>query len=393
MEKILKVSSAFILILALALGFLFLTKNQEIDILKGNCKIKVVYKGIDKGVALDFDEEGNLYLAKEKGIEAIYSNGVVKELIKDDSFKISSMRYLKNKIYYIDRNYFKVLDLNNMETEVLMNNLPTYGQLNETKILASSDNIYISIGTVTNSGVAENLEEKGMVYDLSPKPLTLSGINFGENITGPFLPYGSGGIKGQIINSNFPGNGVVIKYSLKNKKSNLFSWGIKNIKSWDTNSKGEIYSIIEGMDNIGVRAIEGDNDYLYKLEENKWYGWPDYSGGEPITSEKFLVNGERGEFILDNHPTTEIPKAFYNHNNLGSLEALVIDKMNELNKVEKIYFYDKKDKKLSTLTYDCLIDDIITFKDDEDIKDIRIFKNKLYLLSNKKNIIFSVEII
>ena len=393
MNKVLKGSILIILCATLSLAFIFLSKKEYMKIEEGIGALKVEYRGIKGGNSFDFDEQGNVYIATNNSLETINKSGEVKKLFKEKGSEIYSLRYLNNKIYFLDRCYLKSFDLENKKIEILMDNIPNYGEYKEGKIIAEGKYIYISIGAVTNSAIAEKKYKEGMIYDLTPREVTLNGENFGEEATGPFLPYGSSGKKGQVINANFPGNASVIKYDLNSKKGELYCWGIKNIQSFDVNSKGDIYSIVGGFENRGPRAIREDVDYIYKLEFDRWYGWPDYSGGEPINSELFTgVDGEKVEFILDNHPAQTVPKPMYEHNEVSSLKSLVIDKEKELFKEEKIYFYDKNLGAINSLDFNGSTNLLTKFKSKDQINDLRVYDNKLYGFNQSKGIIFSLDL-
>ena len=43
---------------------------------------------------------------------------------------------------------------------------------------------------------------------------------------------------------------------------------------------------------------------LWRVEQGKWYGWPDYSAGEPVTLKKFKPPGKpQAKFVLAKHPS------------------------------------------------------------------------------------------
>ena len=64
------------------------------------------------------------------------------------------------------------------------------------------------------------------------------------------------------------------------------------------------------MENIGDRPINRDFDYLYKIEKGKWYGWPDYSGGDLISSPRFKDNEKKSRIIL-NPPNKTVAPPMY----------------------------------------------------------------------------------
>jgi glucose/arabinose dehydrogenase len=44
---------------------------------------------------------------------------------------------------------------------------------------------------------------------------------------------------------------------------------------------------------------------MYRIDKGTWYGWPDYSGGIPVTDPRFRPDGKpAAQFLLANHPNT-----------------------------------------------------------------------------------------
>jgi glucose/arabinose dehydrogenase len=44
---------------------------------------------------------------------------------------------------------------------------------------------------------------------------------------------------------------------------------------------------MQGFEERGSRPMVNDSDYLYLVSKDRWYGWPDYSGGRSVTAEAF----------------------------------------------------------------------------------------------------------
>jgi glucose/arabinose dehydrogenase len=62
----------------------------------------------------------------------------------------------------------------------------------------------------------------------------------------------------------------------------LVAWGFRNPYGLAFDSKGQLYVTDNGYDDRGSRPVWGAGDYLWKVEEGKWYGWPDFSGGHEL---------------------------------------------------------------------------------------------------------------
>ena len=73
---------------------------------------------------------------------------------------------------------------------------------------------------------------------------------------------------------------------------------------------GTLYATNLGYDDRGERAVKNSPDWLVKIEEGAWYGWPDYAGELPLSDERFA--SERGvnlNPLIENHPQVQPPLA------------------------------------------------------------------------------------
>ena len=108
-----------------------------------------------------------------------------------------------------------------------------------------------------------------------------AGLN-GDGKTGAFSPYSVSNEVGEKVESQKIGNAAILSYDIKTEEIKLYAHGIRNINGWDTDNEGKIKAIVGGMEDLPPRNIKDDKDYIYNLQEENWYGWPDYSGGDPI---------------------------------------------------------------------------------------------------------------
>jgi glucose/arabinose dehydrogenase len=73
-----------------------------------------------------------------------------------------------------------------------------------------------------------------------------------------------------------------------------------------------MWATFHGADVRGSRGIFNDVDYLVKVEEGAWYGWPDYFNGKPATDPAFDSPGsEQPTFLLQEHPRLSFPFATF----------------------------------------------------------------------------------
>lgn len=376
--------SLVIMILTLTIKINFITDNNSLIVNDRNIHLDIVQKGLKDAVDFTEDEKGNLYIAYSNRIDFISNNGSGYTLIKIDNVNISSIEFYENKLYYCGNTRLYCYDLAKKSNAEMLGSIPNYGDYNKSIIKIYNDCIFLSIGSVTNSGVVGEdnkwLNNYSFYYDLSPKDIVLKGLNFNSNKTGAFVPYNSKNVQGQVIASHFPGNSSLIIYNLKTGAAETYAWGIRNFQGLDIDSNGKIYSIVTGMENRGLRPVVGDNDYIYEIKKDVWYGFPDFSGGDPITSPKFKdKNGKNLSFILAIHPTNNPPAPIYQSDSISSIKGLCIDKFNVFGSKDTKYFYNKNDNKLISLSKLGTTSDKIYFKNSQMVN-MKFMKDKMIIL-------------
>lgn len=374
------------------LGYIF--KKENIDLLDGFNKYKIVWKVQKYAKDFTYDERGNIYIAYSDKIQLIDSDGKSKLLLVGSKKNITALAYYNNFIYYTAENSLFRNSIKEKKQTEIMNDLPNYGDYNESKLMIKDDNLYISIGAATNSGIVGSdnsfTKENPLFHDFSPFTIAINSENTGKFKTGAFMPLNTKNIINQNIPAQFPGNSSIISYNIKTGQRKTFAWGLRNITGMDFNSKGKIYASVGGMENRGVRPIIGDSDYIFEIENNKWYGFPDYSGGDPITSPKFKgKNNETIQFILTNPPSTNPPAPFYQHKSLSSLKNVFIDKNGDWGTKDSIYFYDDKDNIVYTIENNGVLKKKIKFEKNINIVSIKKNNNNLMMLDNKTGNIIS----
>ncbi|MDW8801708.1 PQQ-dependent sugar dehydrogenase [Clostridium sp. A1-XYC3] len=375
------------------------TKDKEIgniDIKNNSLNYSVIYKGLIGAQDFAIDNVGNHYIAYKNRIQIIESDGKSYDILKDQNLDIFSIDYFDSKLYYSSGTKVYCYDLKSKKNAVIIKDMPNYGDYKNSMIKIRGDYLYIAIGSATNSGVVGDdnkwTKENFYAHDITPKDITLKGINFGVDKTGAFQSYRTKSIKGQIIPEHFPGNSSIIIYNLKTGNSETFAWGIRNITGMDFNSESKLISSVGGMENRGIRPIIGDTDYIYEIKKGVWYGWPDYSGGDPVNSPKFKSNkGISTQFILENHPTTNPPAPLYQHKAVSSIEALAVDSSSILGEKNCIYFYDKSDNVVYGFSGAGAVKEYVKFNSNSLVSNIKFGKSSLLILDGKNGLLYSIE--
>ncbi|MBU3098319.1 MULTISPECIES: hypothetical protein [Clostridium] len=394
-----KKTIGFIIILALMAFALFSLrssfKEYRVTGKEGSIKTQILYKGLSNSVDFTKDNEGNYYIAFKDRIEYIDKSGKAYNIFVNKKLNITSLDYNNKILYYASGTNVYSYNLISKESKEIIKNIPNYGDYNNSLVRINGDYLFVTIGSATNSGVVglDNkwLDNYPQNHDITPKSITIRGMNFGGRKTGAFVPYQTRNIKGQIITQHVIGNSSVIIYNLKTGAQGNFAWGIRNMMGIDFNSEGKVLVTVGGMEERGLRTVKGDSDYIYQIKKNSWYGFPDYSGGDPISSPKFRDSFNKTiPAILDNHPTINPPAPIYQHKSVGSLISLAIDRSGKLGDKDCIYFYEKNDNSIYSLNKNSALKEKANFEEDAYISSMKFFDN-LIILDSKNGYLISME--
>ncbi|ELC8415631.1 PQQ-dependent sugar dehydrogenase [Clostridium perfringens] len=351
---------------------------------------ELILKGLKGARALSNNEE-NIYIAVENKILKIDRNNNVFLELKEGG-NIYDLEYYNGFLYYTLDEKLVSYNIKSSEREVLIEDIPNKGiNKEDTRILINEGKIYLTIGTSTNSGIVDEERENP---DIPPVDIVLSGRNYDENKKGAFVPYNTKTSKGEKIKGNILGNGAIIELDIESKKKQLYSYGIRNVKGFDLNSSGEIFAIVGGIEDEGYRPLSGDSDYIYKIEgKGTWYGWPDYSGGDPVNSPRFREEGKPIiNFVTDAHKSYVMPKPLYQSESVGNINTLLIDREGTILGDENSFlFFNNKNNTLSKLLKEGEVKELIYLDKNSYINDMKIIWGNLYILDRNKGVLFRLE--
>lgn len=346
-------------------------------------------KGIKNSVAFDVNRDGEFIIAKKDKILYLKKDGKIETLYSDSQNNIIDMVLKDNIIYMVKGNTLFSFDIDTKKLKQLLNNIPIRGQENECKLLVNGENVLLSIGAVSNSGI---IEDKQMafgqeVYDRTPIDLYSTGKVFGKYNTGAFSPIGKSVSEGEKINGTLPANACILSID-KNNKIKIFASGIKNVIGFGITSDGNLIAAVSGMEEKGIRPISNDKDYIYEIKEGDWLGWPDFSGGDPVTSPRFRVNEEKVNFLLQNHMTENPKSPLYQHKDVNSISCMTLLN-NDIYK-DNVLFYDKKDSTLDILRNNRLPFKILKLNKRSKIVDLKNVNQSIYMLDGEKGVIYNI---
>jgi glucose/arabinose dehydrogenase len=302
-------------------------KIQPSDIaLPKGYKIELVASGLTFPTAVALDDGGNLY-----AIEAGYSYGEIwgePRLLRIDGIGNSrliakggrngpwtGMNWFDGAFYVAEGGEMeggRILKISPEGNIVsLLADLPSIGDHHTNGPVIKDGYIYFGQGTATNSSVVgtDNAEfgwllRKKDFHDIPCKDIILRGQNYSSDnpltqdpndktTTGAYLSFGTPGSDGQVIKGMVPCNGAVMRIPLGGGQPEVVGWGFRNPFGLALSPDGRIFVTDNGFDDRGSRPVWGAGDILWELKQDTWYGWPDYSGGKPVSGdEEFKVPGK-----------------------------------------------------------------------------------------------------
>lgn len=205
------------------------------------------------------------------------------------------------------------------EMHALVGGLPGHGDHHTNGPAIGPDGyLYFGQGTATNSGVVGEdnakfgwLKRFPQFHDIPCRDIRLSGQQFetsnvlnesGRAVTGAYQPFGVA--KGEtIVPGRLPCGGAIMRIPLGGGPLELVAWGFRNPFGLAFSPRGRLYVADNGYDDRGSRPVWGTGDHLWAVTPGTWYGWPDYSGGHPLTDPRFKPTGKaQPTFLLAQHP-------------------------------------------------------------------------------------------
>jgi glucose/arabinose dehydrogenase len=298
-------------------------------------RIEVVARGLTFPTGATFDDQGRLYI-----VESGYSYGEVwttpRLLRVDANGKLTSIATgTKNGpwtgVAFHNGEFFiaeggtmeggKILRVTaDGKISAIVDGLPTFGDHHANGPAVSHDGwIYFGVGTASNSGIIGEdnakfgwLKRRPDFHDIPGADITLAGENFttrdvahgtGRAITGAFVPFGKATQPGQVIKGQTKCSGSILRVRPDGSDLQLVAWGFRNPFGISFGPDGQCFATDNGYDERGSRPVWGAPEVMWRVQQGTWYGWPDFSAGEPINTRYFDVLGKpRPKFLLAKHP-------------------------------------------------------------------------------------------
>jgi glucose/arabinose dehydrogenase len=220
------------------------------------------------------------------------------------------------------------LGLDGTRTTVL-DDLPGPGNYHTNMaVVGPDDKLYFSQGSLTNLGIVGLdayaigwLRRLPHGHDVPGYPVTLAGVNVttadptssdlqAQATTGGFSPFGAPTSPGQHVPAGLPATAAVMRCNLDGSSLELVAWGLRNAFGLGFLPDGRLLAVDQGADDRGSRAVGRAPDLLFEVHAGRWYGWPDFIGGVPVTDQRFLPErGEAPTLLLTDHDQLPEPEA------------------------------------------------------------------------------------
>lgn len=374
-----------IIIVSLSFGIYKFSNRYDLNLIYENVDWSINTKGLGGAVSFDFDKENNLYIAFKNTIKIINNDNKEEILVNDKTLNIYDIACYNNDIIIASDNRVLLYDVNKEQYTELINGLPNNGLNYKTNIILDGDYLYISIGSNTNSGV---VDENNKNEDKASFEWESTGIGYNNNYA--FVPFGEKVIEGQKIKESVLSNASILRYDLNNNEFITYATGIRNVEGLAINSLGKLIAIVGGMEDSGVRAVKDDADYIYDIKEKAWYGWPDFSGGDPITSPRFSDGTNKLSFVIANHPTEVTLAPRYQHDKVTALKGLAIDYEGKCFPKDTVIFADNVDNYIYVLTENGTSKAIVALDKDSHIEKIKYNDSNIYILDSKGGCLYKI---
>ena len=301
--------------------------------------MELVAEGLSFPTSLAFDERGAAYVAEsglpfggEKPGGRVWKlDGASRSLLAGDLRPpVNGVTFHDGALYVSEGGQpGRIIRLElDGRRHTILDGLPGPGNYHTNMCAFGPDGkLYFSQGAMTNSGIVGlDAYELGWLrrlphaHDLPGYEVELAGVNIetpdptdaigaARVGTGAFAPFGTRTSRGQRVAAELPCTAAVMRCEPDGSELEVVAWGLRNAYGLGFLPDGRLLAVDQGFDDRGSRPVGNAPDLLYEVRAARWYGWPDFVGGEPITDPRYRPErGPQPEFVLANHDELPAPE-------------------------------------------------------------------------------------
>ncbi|MFJ5624664.1 PQQ-dependent sugar dehydrogenase [Peribacillus loiseleuriae] len=300
-----------------------ITKPEDILVPSGY-KIEVFAEKLMTPINLTFTDQGEMLIA-DAGIGS--GNGKVLMLTSTgirviaEGFKppLTGITYYKGNIYVAHRGFITIIQSDGTKKDIIAG-LPSLGDHHNNRVVFGPDGkMYYGQGTATNSGVVGEdnsrwVKQYPYFHDYPGAYIPLVGQNFEtKNLlsdfsseqawTGAYSPFGVPSYRGEYVKGIVKASGSIMRANPDGTQLELVAWGLRNPFRIKFDRQNRLFCGNHGIDVRGSRPVDQSPDEFQWIRQGMWYGWPDYTGGQPVTNPIFKPEGKpQLTFLLGQHP-------------------------------------------------------------------------------------------
>jgi glucose/arabinose dehydrogenase len=285
--------------------------------------IEVFADGLTTPINITFTSKGEMLVA-DSGITD--GNGKVLKLTEqgfiviNDGFNppLTGITEYQGNIYVAHRGFVTIIQPDGTKVDII-DGLPSNGDHHNNRVVFGPDGkMYFGQGTATNSGVVgkDNGWVKGhpFIHDYPGSRVTLNGSNFQTSgfleafpdrvvTTGAYVPFGVETYPGKTVDGIIRASGSILRANPDGSELELVAWGLRNPFRLRFDRFNNLFASNHGMDVRGSRPVANSPDEFQWIRPGVWYGFPDFTGGLPVTMPQFRPEGmPQPTFLLAEHP-------------------------------------------------------------------------------------------
>jgi glucose/arabinose dehydrogenase len=332
----LRLTSVIVLFLTACAGSRPL-RPTDIDVPDG-FRVEVAVEGLAAPTMVAFDDQGRMLIAEsaygsggEPKVTRIELDGQKTVLAQGSAFgnelPITAVSFHDGQVYVVHAGTISTIEEDG-QLRNLITGLPGQGDHQANQLVFRDNLMYLSIGTVTNSGVVgeDNAvfgwlkkPELRQLHDVPCQDIVLTEQTFvsdnpleagAQSVeTSPYAPFGTALPAGSTVSGDPKCNGAVLRANLDGSNLEVMAWGLRNPYGLEIGPDGELYITMHGFDARGSRPVEDAWDCFYKVEEGAWYGWPDFACDVPVTDPQFKpIDQPQPQFVIAQQPAENPPR-------------------------------------------------------------------------------------